>query len=234
MLHRITLATAVASLVLVIAGSLLANRGALPPMAGMALFALGGLAGAAALLLAVAVMLTTRHFGVALVGMLGFLPVLLVLGAGIDASRYPLINDISTDLDAVPQFTHAQTLPENAGRDLAFPPDFAAVIREHYAEVGPLRIPLPADAAYARALDAARTELKRWEITREDPAARTFEAVVSTRVFRWKDDVVVRVTPEGDAASRVDVRSKSREGRGDLGANARRIRQFLTAVDLKR
>jgi uncharacterized protein (DUF1499 family) len=234
MLHRATIATAVSSLLLVIAGALLANRGALPPMTGMALFVLGGLGGVVALLLSVAVMVVTRHFGVALVGMLGFLPVLLVAGAGFEASRYPLINDISTDLDAVPAFTHAQSLPENAGRDLAFPPEFAPIIREHYAELAPLRLPLPADAAYARALDAARAQMKRWEITREDPAARSFEAVVATRVFRWKDDVVVRITPEGEAASRVDVRSKSREGRGDLGANARRIRQFLAAVDLKR
>lgn len=234
MLNKGAASAAIAANAAVAGGALLASRGIIPPMAGMALFAIGGLLGVAAMILAVAVIAKTRHFGVAMLAMLGILPALLLGAAGIDAARHPLINDISTDLDRVPAFRRATGLPENAGRDLAFPPDFAPVIRARYADVAPLRLPLPADTAYARALDAARNRMKRWEITREDPAAREFEAVAATRVFRWKDDVIVRVTPEGDGACRVDVRSKSREGRGDLGANARRIRQFLAAVDLKR
>jgi uncharacterized protein (DUF1499 family) len=42
----------------------------------------------------------------------------------------------------------------------------------------------------------------------------------------FKDDVVIRVTSASGIA-RVDVRSKSRVGRGDVGANAKRIRQYL-------
>ena len=45
-------------------------------------------------------------------------------------------------------------------------------------------------------------------------------------MFGFKDDVVIRITPAG-SGSRVDVRSVSRVGRSDLGANARRIREFL-------
>ena len=40
---------------------------------------------------------------------------------------------------------------------------------------------------------------------------------------------MIRVRPEG-TGSRVDVRSVSRVGRGDVGANARRIREFLEAL----
>ena len=61
------------------------------------------------------------------------------------------------------------------------------------------------------------------------PAEGRMEATDTTRWFGFKDDVVVRVRPEG-AGSRVDVRSVSRVGRGDVGANAARIRAFLQAL----
>ena len=54
-------------------------------------------------------------------------------------------------------------------------------------------------------------------------------ATATTPWFGFKDDVVVRVERAG-TGSRVDVRSKSRVGRSDLGVNARRIRDFLAAL----
>ena len=60
---------------------------------------------------------------------------------------------------------------------------------------------------------------------RELASARRIEAVATTFWFGFKDDVVVRITAEG-AGSRVDVRSKSRVGRSDLGTNAQRIRAY--------
>jgi len=51
-------------------------------------------------------------------------------------------------------------------------------------------------------------------------------------MVRFKDDVVVRVAPATNG-SRIDVRSVSRVGRSDLGANARRIRMFLTALSAR-
>ena len=50
--------------------------------------------------------------------------------------------------------------------------------------------------------------------------------VDTSLLFGFKDDIVVRVAANG-AGSRVDVRSLSRVGRSDIGANARRIRAFL-------
>ena len=52
------------------------------------------------------------------------------------------------------------------------------------------------------------------------------EATATTRWFGYKDDVVVRIRPEGNG-SRVDVRSASRVGASDVGANAARVREFL-------
>ena len=61
------------------------------------------------------------------------------------------------------------------------------------------------------------------------PAEGRLEATARTRWFGFRDDVVVRVRPDG-AGSRVDVRSVSRVGRSDLGTNARRIRGFMDAL----
>jgi uncharacterized protein (DUF1499 family) len=54
--------------------------------------------------------------------------------------------------------------------------------------------------------------------------------VASTRVFRFKDDVNVRIRREG-AKTKVSVRSKSRMGTMDFGQNARNVRELLAALD---
>ena len=61
------------------------------------------------------------------------------------------------------------------------------------------------------------------------PAEGRLEATATTPWFGFTDDVVVRGERAG-TGSRVDVRSKSRVGRSDLGVNARRIRDFLAAL----
>ena len=65
-----------------------------------------------------------------------------------------------------------------------------------------------------------------WELVASDPAAGRIEATDTTFWFGFKDDIVVRVTPD-PAGSRIDVRSVSRVGVGDIGANAARIRKVL-------
>ena len=65
-----------------------------------------------------------------------------------------------------------------------------------------------------------------WEVVNEDPSQGIVEATDTTFWFGFKDDVAVRVRADGQG-SRVDVRSVSRVGQGDLGANAQRIGEFL-------
>jgi uncharacterized protein (DUF1499 family) len=83
---------------------------------------------------------------------------------------------------------------------------------------------MPPREAFARALSAA--EAMGWEVVGRDAEAGRIEAVDTTRWFGFKDDIAVRITPAG-GGSRIDVRSKSRVGRNDLGTNARRIRAYL-------
>jgi uncharacterized protein (DUF1499 family) len=90
----------------------------------------------------------------------------------------------------------------------------------------PIESPLAPPGSQARAADVARA--LGWRISEDDPESGRIEAVATTRVFGFEDDVVIRVRARGSAA-RVDLRSRSRFGQGDLGANAARIRAFGAA-----
>jgi uncharacterized protein (DUF1499 family) len=68
-----------------------------------------------------------------------------------------------------------------------------------------------------------------WKIVAADGERGRIEATDTTAWYGFTDDIVVRVSAEGDL-SRIDIRSKSRIGRGDFGTNARRVRTYLAAV----
>ena len=57
---------------------------------------------------------------------------------------------------------------------------------------------------------------------------RRLEAVF--RVFFFKDDVALAVTPRA-GGSALHIRSASRVGRSDLGVNARRVGRFFQKLD---
>ena len=96
-----------------------------------------------------------------------------------------------------------------------------------YADIQPQRFSKPADQVFAAALATARD--MGFEITMQSPERGQIEAVATTPVFRFKDDVTIAVGRFGQGAI-VNVRSRSRIGKGDLGANARRIREFQSRL----
>ena len=69
-----------------------------------------------------------------------------------------------------------------------------------------------------------------WEIADASSDRLHIEATDTTFWFGFKDDVVIRITPEPDG-SRVDIRSLSRVGKNDVGTNAKRIRAYLRKLD---
>ena len=81
----------------------------------------------------------------------------------------------------------------------------------------------PVERVYEAALAAAQS--MGWEVTAQSKEQGEIRAVATTPVFRFKDDVTLSVSRDAGGA-KVDMRSHSRIGRGDLGANARRIREF--------
>ena len=152
------------------------------------------------------------------------LPLVLTLGVlaiGYGGQGHP-IHDVTTDLEDT----------------LNFPPDVAAreeipmtreevleIQRELYPGVQTLVLAQPKDVAYALALDVAG-KMDDWAVTRTDAGEGRIEAEATSAIFHFVDDVVIRVEPDGEG-SRVDMRSRSRMGRSDLGANSERIQAYL-------
>jgi uncharacterized protein (DUF1499 family) len=89
---------------------------------------------------------------------------------------------------------------------------------------------VPFAAVWDAALAEARA-MPRWTVAEPDARTGTIRAEARTLLWRFTDDVVVRVSLDDGGMTRVDVRSSSRVGRGDLGANARRVARFLHRVD---
>jgi uncharacterized protein (DUF1499 family) len=103
----------------------------------------------------------------------------------------------------------------------------AAQQRAAYPDIQPLHLNTVTGAALTRALEAARQ--MDWEVVAADSNAGRIEAVATSRWFGFKDDVVIRIIPDG-MGSRIDVRSTSRDVRADVGSNARRIREYLARL----
>ena len=101
--------------------------------------------------------------------------------------------------------------------------DVQTGVTPEYADLQLQRFAEAPDRVFAEAL--ATAQALGWEVTSQDASTGEIRAVATTRLFRFKDDVTVTVRSEGDDAV-VNVRSHSRIGKGDLGANARRIRLF--------
>jgi uncharacterized protein (DUF1499 family) len=212
-----------------LAGVALATTGLVPALAGFGLYALGGFVCVVATVVALVRLVRGRAMGlgdvVALAG------ALLLIGPAMRGAGLPRINDFTTDLADPPAFVHAATLPANAGRSLAYPPDFADQQRACCADLRAARLPLAPAEAFARA-ETAAAAMPGWVVTFRDPAAGVVEAVATTTLFGFQDDVVIRVRPDAaGAGSVVDVRSKSRDGKGDLGANAARIRTYVGRLE---
>jgi len=170
-----------------------------------------------------------RGIGVALAGLVVAMAVVYVPWSWRRTARsVPPIHDITTDTQDPPAFVAILPLRADASNSAEYEGDsIAALQREAYPDVQPLALDLPPGRAFDAALEAARG--MGWEIHAAEPTDGRIEATDTTFWFGFEDDVVVRVTPAAGGA-RVDVRSVSREGGGDVGTNAERIREYLDAL----
>ncbi len=171
-------------------------------------------------------------------GRTGLLALALLAGIGVAAipawqlsqvRSLPMIHDITTDVVDPPAFQ--AILPLRA--DAPNPPEYegeeiARQQREAYPEIQPLVTDAYPAIVFEHALETARAQ--GWDIVAADPERAMIEATDTTFWFGFQDDVVIRVSAEGEGA-RVDVRSKSRVGLSDVGANAARIRVFMERLD---
>jgi len=213
--------TASAGIVLVGAGLAGARLDLLGPMAAFMSFGIGALAFVIALI--------TGIIGLALSGgtagaassprsWAALIVSAIVIGTSLslrpDSSGASPINDITTDTDNPPLFAQ----PDYPGEA------FASQQRAAFPDLVTLELDEPPRVVFDRAEQLARES--GWKITAADPESGRIVATDTTTWFRFKDDIVIRLTPTARGTA-VDIRSRSRVGRGDMGTNARRIRGFL-------
>lgn len=164
---------------------------------------------------------------------------LSIRGLQSDAQSYPPIHDVTTNLTDPPQFVEIPPRVEDPLRVPARTAEMEALTPQerwriyHERAYGDLSA-IALDMTPAQALDVAERVARNmgWEIVAAEPEAGRLEATATTTWFGFKDDVVVRVRPGVSGGSLVDVRSVSRIGVSDLGANAKRIREFLERLEV--
>jgi len=175
----------------------------------------------------------SRGLGRALGGMLlGFALLAYPAYLGLRASKLPAINDITTNLANPPRF---EVLSRLRTRDrIDYPARFAELQHKAYPEVTPLQVDLPVRATYDTILKVIARH--KWLVVDARPPAGArregvIEAVARTTIMGFRDDVVVRVKHRDVPLDCVDVRSASRYGSTDFGANARRVTALLADID---
>ena len=185
--------------------------------------------------------------GARALGMFAIIAALAAGGAGLVPVKMkelidtnPFIHDITTD------FANPPPVIAGAGFDRKNSPEYvgdekvrnsemavAEAQRAAFPDIKTKRVNAPVNDV-VETVRAILTSMDM-EILSETPmeAGRLMEATYTSTWFGFIDDFVVRLQPEGDVTL-IDVRSKSRVGKSDLGANARRVRMFFEKIDAAR
>ena len=197
---------------------------------GLLVYAVSCLAAAILLVAALVMLLLPRYASWrravaarALLTLPGTLLFLSILGGG----DYPPIHDITTDPDDTLVFSAAEQQRGPNANSLDTDPDTLRQQRESYPDLQTLASSTAFDAVFDAALQVAAD--MGWDVYLQDRNAGIIEAVATTAIMGFRDDVIIRVRTNADG-SLVDMRSVSRVGVSDMGANAARIRAFQQAL----
>ena len=224
-------------LIITAVGHRLGMLDATPTYVSMALgFSLAALAVVAALVAFEAIWRDGRHGASAAIrGFILGLAVLSLAAVGAwQVMNYPRLTDISTDTDDPPEFIAAiADRPADAAPIVESTEAEIELQREAYPDIVSRHYPVDT----VKVFDAAQGIVDRrgWTVLAavrppdEDQQGR-IEAVATTLIFAFRQDVVIRIAPDGDGAL-VDMRSAARNGAHDLGADAARIRAFFADLD---
>jgi Protein of unknown function (DUF1499) len=248
---RLSIFSAVLAVLLVGLGVAGAHLGAIPPMIGFLSFLLGCLTALPALLFGLICLARPsvserrgeRSYAAAGIA----LSLLIAVPVGFTMWRwsstpYPSIDDVTTDYDNPPEFfsppgSSAGSIKYDRAR-------LESIQSKYYPNLDPLRLDEKPDDAFARVKAAAHVAPlvgpqiadqippePGWFIVYVNPATRTVEGVETSFMFRFRDDFVIQVRPgPGANTSLVEMRSRSRIGIGDFGANYNRIRDFFAIL----
>ena len=153
----------------------------------------------------------------------------LPLGMMTTAKNVPPIHDISTDLVNPPEFVAIAPLRADAPNPVEYAGAEAA---EQQRTAYPDLQTLTYSQSKPELVEASKQAVENlgWELVNTDADKGIVEATETTAWFGFKDDVIIRVT-DNDSERLVDIRSKSRIGKSDLGKNAARIHALIEELD---
>lgn len=211
----------VLGLLCLVLGPALAHLRVVPPLVGFQIFTFAGIFGVIAVVLGAVGILRKRGHRPRIGLLLGLVPIACLLVPAAAGRKYPRINDISTDLANPPALARAPAYPE----------ELKPIVREAYPNLTSLIVDARPAVVFQEAMELAAVR-EGWTVDRGDGEAMSFEGVAETWLFRFRDDFAVRVRAHR-GKTLVDMRSRSRDGKGDLGANAKRIRAFLDDLNAR-
>jgi uncharacterized protein (DUF1499 family) len=148
--------------------------------------------------------------------------------------KLPKIYDITTDPIDPPRFEALAALRTGDGANTAMYAGLysAEQQRKAYPDIEPVDLQIPVDRAYAVTLRLVNR--RKWLVIDERPPqpplrVGRIEAVARTPIMGFREDVAIRVAPDGED-SRVDIRSSSRYFDSDLGSNAARVAKLIDDI----
>lgn len=164
--------------------------------------------------------------------LLGLLLTLVIIGGVAyllkQVGDVPRIHDITTSLTDIPQFTKALEQRKASDNSLAYDEKVASQQQTAYPELSTLVTTFSLGDALKKSTELAKQ--LGWSVHFIDEKQGIIEATHTSALFGFVDDIIIRIR-EGDAntgnQTHIDLRSASRVGESDLGANAERIKIFM-------
>lgn len=156
-------------------------------------------------------------------------------------SKYPYINDITTDFDNPPQFTFAEELRNNEIGSSSITYDGSMKVQKGpftgtLSELQKKHYPYVSNFIVNKSIN----ELKKiieisllsngMKISGYNKGNFTIEGREKSTFFGFTDDIAIRMIVIGGGRILVDIRSKSRQGVSDLGENAKRIVKLKSSI----
>ena len=138
------------------------------------------------------------------------------------------INDISTKVDPPVAFQQVEAIGKDVS--LKYNNDFVEIQKKLHPEIKPLELEQSIDSVFSAAETVAK-EQEDWKLHVTDKDSKRLQGTATTSMMKFKDDFVIQLESNDSGGTTVHMRSKSRLGRNDFGANANRIQNFFS--DLK-
>jgi len=155
----------------------------------------------------------------------------------VEAIRLPVLNDVSTDIEDAPAFSRSRAALLARGGHIppTLEPRQRAAQARAYPALKPVMLDMEPDEAYQLVRQVVLA--LEWRIIEDAaPTGREgqarFDIIAESRLLRFQEDVAIRLREQG-GQTRIDIRSASRIGRHDFGANAARIERLIEEITLR-